>query len=861
MLRIVACIGVVALGSMSSALWAQAGSGRAAAAGVEQRAVGIPELVRRHLGVDRYTLQTFDVPFDIGDPWSFDVVMGGIAYSVAMHPHSMRSDWFEVIVVGADGVHQRVEPPPIRTMKGEVIGLPGSSVRGALVDGGVECVVTFPDGSTWGVQPLSQVQAGAQRGVHVVYDNAHVVEPGGLCGGAIEVPGLVERAVSGGMVLRGVANRICEIAIDADVEYYALNGSNVANTVNDIESLMNGVEGIYEINTGVTFEVTTIVVRTAEPDPYSSNSPGTLLGQVASEWGSSVYNPVRKDLVHMMTGKDMGGVLGIAYLNGVCATSTRYGVSRARWSTNTNRRRAVIAHEIGHNFSAGHCNESAPCNANPISQCQIMCSAIQGCSSTITSFSTCEANVIAAYADSRTCLTLEPAPFAAPFSDTFPSTTLDTSKWVYNRGATVSNAGVGEPSAPNSLQLNASGSGTYATDEIRSHFILMQSVSSPILRYHAQKRGVPNGGQLIVEVWTNQLRWVVKNTITSNGVDDNSYTEYTHALSGAELHNEFRVQFRVVGSTSTSHNWFVDDLYVGSATGSTTGSCCIGANCTVTTQANCAGTWTLAGNCSPNLCTVATGSCCVDGDCTITTQAGCSGTWTENGSCSPNNCPQPTGACCFGTTCLALTNVQCVASNGTFLGSAVVCGSPNPCNALGGACCLLDGSCLLTTESVCEDEDGEFRGIGTTCAQAQCNPTGACCDPISNTCTLVTQSACLSAGGLFQGADTTCDVGTCAPPTGACCLGAICTVLTSAECDLSGGAFRGVGTGCNEPGISTAPCCFADFDQNGVVEVPDLFAYLSAWFANSPSANINGDALEVSDIFSYLAAWFAGCGD
>ncbi len=861
MLRTLACIGVVALGSVSSGAWAQGGPVRPAAQGAEPAAPGVPELVRRHIGVDRYTLQTFDVPVENTDPWAFDVVMGGVAYTCVMRPHSVRSDWFEVIVVGEDGVHRRVEPPPIRTMKGEVIGLAGASVRGALVEGGVECVVTFPDGSTWGVQPLAQVQPGAPRGVHVVYDNAHVVEPGGLCGGAIEVPGLVDRAASGGLVLRGVANRICEIAFDTDVEFYVQNGSNVANTVNDIESIMNGVEGIYELNTGVTFEVTTIVVRTAEPDPYSSTNASTLLGQFATEWGNSVYSPVRKDLVHMMTGKDMGGVLGIAYLNGVCTTSTRYGLSRSRWSTNTNRRRAVTAHEIGHNFSAGHCNQDPPCNANPVSQCQIMCASIQGCSQTITSFSTCEANVIAAYADSRTCLTLEPAPIAPPFVDTFPSTTLDTNKWIYNRGAAVSNAGVNEPSAPNSLQLNAAGSGTYQTDEIRSHFVQMQGVSNPILRYYAQKRGVPSGGQLIVEVWTSQLRWVVKNTLTSNGVDDNTYTEYTHVLSGNDLHNEFRVQFRVVGVTSTSQNWYVDDVYVGTATGSTTGSCCIGGNCTVTTQANCSGTWTLAGTCSPNPCSAPTGACCISGNCTVTTQAACSGTWTEGGTCSPNNCTVPSGACCFGTTCLILTQSQCQVSSGTYSGDGSACSPNNPCQPPVGACCLPGGICDLLSLEECDSEDGEFLGVGTPCGANTCNPTGACCNPGSGACTFVTQSECIGSGGVFQGAGTTCGANTCEQPTGACCLGATCSVLNSAQCATAGGSFRGTGSACNDAGNFAVPCCNADFDQNGQVEVSDIFAFLNAWFANSPSANINGGAIEVADIFDYLGAWFAGCGD
>lgn len=64
--------------------------------------------------------------------------------------------------------------------------------------------------------------------------------------------------------------------------------------------------------------------------------------------------------------------------------------------------------------------------------------------------------------------------------------------------------------------------------------------------------------------------------------------------------------------------------------------------------------------------------------------------------------------------------------------------------------------------------------------------------------------------------------------------------------------------------------CRADFDNNTVLEVSDIFSFLGAWFAgcqgaagapcNGLNADINASgALEVSDIFTFLALWFAGC--
>lgn len=848
MLRTVALCGVVSLGALIGP--AAMGQGLPARQAAAQPAVqGVPELVREQLGVSRYTLQTFEVPPENDGPWSFDIVLGGIAYAVIMEPHSIRSDHFEVIVIGEDGIHTRVEPPPIRTMKGEIIGLAGSTVRAAMVEGGVEVLVKLENGSTWGIQPLAHIDPRAPRGTHVVYSEADIVSSGGVCGGALIPPGQVDEEPPG-MVLRGTANKICEIAVDSDVEFFNGRGS-VANAVNDIEATMNAVETIYEINTGVTFEVTTVIVRTAEPDPYSSTVADTLLNQLGAEWGNSVYNPIRKDLVHLMTGKNMGGVLGIAWLSVVCS-GNRYGLSRRL--SNSIERYGVVAHEIGHNFSAPHCNTSC----NP---CQVMCAGLGGCSGVLTSFSSCEAGGIATYADNRptSCLVAQPASIAPPFSESFASTTLNTSRWVYNKGAAITTGGVNEPSSPNSLELDATGSGLYEDDDIRTHFILMSGVSNPILRYSAQARGVPTGGQLIVEVWTNQLRWVVRNTITSDGVDDPNYTEYTHTLSGAELHNEFRVRFRTLVDSS-SQNWFVDDVFVGSATGTTTGSCCVSGNCTVTTAANCSGQWTAGATCSPNPCTIPTGQCCISGNCTVTTQADCAGTWTEGGTCSINNCPVPSGACCFGTTCLILTEPQCTGSNGTFVGDGSTCVG-GPCTLPMGACCFPDGTCVELTSADCTLFGGEYSGNDTTCTPGLCvPPTGACCDPGTGNCTIGTDVECSTAGGVFQGYGTSCGVGTCQPPTGACCVGSTCSVMTSAECTTAGGLFAGSGSVCNEAGNAVEPCCLSDFDQNNVVEVTDIFAFLNAWFALDPSANINGGVLDVGDIFDFLTAWFAGCG-
>jgi hypothetical protein len=95
--------------------------------------------------------------------------------------------------------------------------------------------------------------------------------------------------------------------------------------------------------------------------------------------------------------------------------------------------------------------------------------------------------------------------------------------------------------------------------------------------------------------------------------------------------------------------------------------------------------------------------------------------------------------------------------------------------------------------------------------------------------------------------------------SGACCAGSGCTLATAANCAGAGQHFAGAGVACNAPGSNTTPCCKADFNQNGTLQVQDIFDYLNAWFGGAASSDFNGNGLAVQDIFDFLNAWFGGC--
>ncbi|MBU0640846.1 MAG: hypothetical protein KKB50_18425 [Planctomycetes bacterium] len=516
-----------------------------------------------------YSLQALDVPEHAGEAFSTVVSLGSERYALTLEPFSLRSDDFRLLVQGADGELREVPAPPAATYRGVVEAMPGSAVTATLVDGELSAIIDLAPGEQWAVQPLSKLTAEpVERGLHVVYRGEDVALTGPYKCGAddIEQPFRnVDRSTeAGGDAGGGIANTgyvICEIACDADVEFYNWNGSDVVATMQDIETVVNRFEDWYERDVAITYEVTTIVVRTAEPDPYTSTNAGTLLDQLRSEWNANM-DDVKRDTAQLFTGKDLdGGTIGVSWLSTICDESWSYSLVESNFSIWLGTRACLSAHELGHSWDAGHCDGDA--------DCYIMCSGLGGCAGVCNEFGSRSIGDIASFRNSLSCLKDEPDWYYPPFSDTFPSTTIDGDKWVWRDHAAISSNAVNEPSAPYSLNLDATGSGEYEDDQIRTHFIQMDGGETSItVSYYTQHRGVESGEKLVVEYWSQPKIWVELNTIVSDGVDQDNFVYHEHTLTNVEaLWNQFRVRFRTEVN-SVDDDWYIDDFSVtaGSAT-------------------------------------------------------------------------------------------------------------------------------------------------------------------------------------------------------------------------------------------------------------------------------------------------------
>lgn len=481
------------------------------------------------------------------------IEVGGQIWPLQMRRHSMRSDDFRVLVDDGSGTLQEHPAPPIVTWKGTVVGRPGSRVR-AFYEAGVLRATIHTDGQLVVVQPASDSNAATTSIAHVVYSGADLAPLAVTCG----VPDQVQLTpdTSGGSAAPfGAGLQVCEIGIDADHAYFLSNSSNVNLTVQDIETVMNAVETVYEVPTiGITYEITTVVVRTAA-GTYVNTASSPLLAEFDTVWSSTPESLINADVAHLFTGKNLdGSIIGVARLSSICVSTNHFGLSQSKFSTNFARRVALTAHELGHNWSSSHCNSDP--------DCRIMCSGLGGCDGlNPLTFTATPTNSITNHKASRSCLSPSQAAIAIPFNDSFNSGVISNVFWTYNKGGVISSAGVAEPSGTTALNLDSISSTPYRDDEIRTNRMLLAGTTGTNVGYFTQHRGVDNGEQLVVEFLSSQQHWVELNRITSDGVDQNAFDFHQHALPGNALHNEFRLRFRTLGD-SQGDDWYIDDVQV-----------------------------------------------------------------------------------------------------------------------------------------------------------------------------------------------------------------------------------------------------------------------------------------------------------
>ncbi len=132
-------------------------------------------------------------------------------------------------------------------------------------------------------------------------------------------------------------------------------------------------------------------------------------------------------------------------------------------------------------------------------------------------------------------------------------------------------------------------------------------------------------------------------------------------------------------------------------------------------------------------------------------------------------------------------------------------------------------------------------------------PTGAACLPDGSCVEDMTEEDTIALGGFWNGIGTECaDVGC----EGACYISSTetCLQFDLATCDAVGGTWAGPGT------VDCVLPCAADMTGDGIIDISDVFAFLSAYNTSDLAADLTNDGvIDISDVFAFLELYNSGC--
>jgi hypothetical protein len=291
-----------------------------------------------------------------------------------LSPNDLRAANYRAIRATAGGTLQQLGMSPVTTYKGTVEGLRGADARFTIDDHLLEGLILTPEERFY-VEPMRRYDAQAQSSEYILYKASDIRgEESADAASDMTMNHKVNRVLKGAafaptapvMPQAGATLREVELATEADFEYVSRVGGTAAAANTEIQSIINQVDAIYRQEVGLTFKIVFQSAWETANDPYTATDLVGILNEFTNYWNTNHTN-VARDLAHMWTGKDTGGI-GVSFIGTVCRSPrSAYGVSPfvVKDALNVPQRTALTAHEIGHSFSATH-SDADPACANTI---------------------------------------------------------------------------------------------------------------------------------------------------------------------------------------------------------------------------------------------------------------------------------------------------------------------------------------------------------------------------------------------------------------------------------------------------------------------------------------------------------------
>jgi hypothetical protein len=158
------------------------------------------------------------------------------------------------------------------------------------------------------------------------------------------------------------------VAVDTDNELLLQKfADNTTNATNYVAALIAALNVIYERDLNIRLlQGTTFLRVSTTPDPYTVTGSGASFAQLNefSNYWSVNNGAIVRGLAMLLSGKSSNNnsSSGIAWLTGLCSTSTGYSFSQVfKFAGSTGASDAfVVGHELGHNFGSPHTHCYSP---------------------------------------------------------------------------------------------------------------------------------------------------------------------------------------------------------------------------------------------------------------------------------------------------------------------------------------------------------------------------------------------------------------------------------------------------------------------------------------------------------------------
>lgn len=279
-----------------------------------------------------------------------DIQLGSHAWKLELFQKNMFAKNYVRSLASNTGVNRSNQPFKMLNYIGNIVGQRGSNVSFNISDQNMVVQIEQADGKTYFIETVIGLVDGATKNDIVVYETSNIIHNKNIvCGFEAKNNIVIDDNE------KNEARAHCvtiEVALSCDFTVVAARGQGAEAWMGTILALVatnfdNDFGHAVELLIGSTW-----VPTTPGSDPFQGIFNINEQLTMHQNLGNQGFYGGGYAVATNWTRKFFSGVVGLAFLPGVCR-SDKYNVC-SDFSSNDNTNRQLQAHELGHNFNSGH---------------------------------------------------------------------------------------------------------------------------------------------------------------------------------------------------------------------------------------------------------------------------------------------------------------------------------------------------------------------------------------------------------------------------------------------------------------------------------------------------------------------------